>query len=131
MRNATNPLTVVKSTMSTTPDTVAPIHRETLGPVEAAVWSSDFGNEAKPRIRVTLTKAYKDADGIWRRTDALDVEDLPFAVQVLERCNTWAIAQRQTAAQVVAQVGEANPLEEYLHQGQQEKREQRTHAFGR
>lgn len=72
-----------------------PVHKERLGGIEAAMWGNEV-REGRPRMSVTLTKSYRDAEGNWQRSASLDIEDLPHAVKVLDRCHTWAAEQRYT-----------------------------------
>ena len=88
-----------------------PIHKEQLGFVEAAVWKNEVGTEGKTRLRVTLSKAYKDAVGNWQRTGSLDVEDLPYAVKVLDRCHSWVAEHRYARAKASAHEEEEQELD--------------------
>jgi hypothetical protein len=92
-----------------------PIHKERLAFVEAAVWENEVGTEGKTRLHVTLSKSYKDAVGNWQRTGNLDVEDLPYAVKLLDRCHTWAAEQRYARAKVTTQEDQQEENEEQEH----------------
>jgi hypothetical protein len=100
----------VKADRKTTP----PIHKERLAFVEAAVWQNEVGTGGKARLHVTLSKSYKDAVGNWQRTGNLDVEDLPYAVKLLDRCHTWVAEQSYTRAKETAQ---AHEEEEEMERG--------------
>ena len=90
----------MRTTPKANPDskTAPPVHKERLAFIEAAVWENEVGTEGKTRLHVTLSKSYKDAVGNWQRTGNLDIEDLPYAVKVLDRCHTWAAEQRYVRA---------------------------------
>lgn len=65
----------------------APVHKERIGFVQAAVWKNDSGFYS-----VKLTRSYKDGDKI-TDTDQLNAADLLNAAKVLERAEAWISAQ--------------------------------------
>jgi hypothetical protein len=95
--------------------TAPPVHKERLAFVEAAVWRNEVGTEGGARLHVTLSKSYKDAVGNWQRTGNLDVEDLPYAVKLLDRCHTWVAEQSYTRAKETAQAHEEEEAMERGH----------------
>ncbi len=78
-------------------DKASPVHKERLGALEAAVWENEVG-EGRSRMRVTLQKSFKDAEGTWQRSHSLDAEELPLATRLLDRCESWIARQQQRAA---------------------------------
>jgi hypothetical protein len=79
-------------------ETSSPVHKERLGALEAAVWENQVGEGT--RMRVTLSKSFKDAEGTWQRTHSLDAADLPLAQRLLERSEAWIANRQQQAAEV-------------------------------
>lgn len=75
-----------------------PVFRERIQGVEAAVWENAIGSEGKTRLRLSLSKSYKDKDGNWASTTNLDIEDAPIAQLVLSRAWEWSLRELQRRA---------------------------------
>jgi hypothetical protein len=62
-----------------------PVKKFRLGAVEACVWKN---GEA---MSVTLTKSYKDNDGVWKNTPTMFVGDVTHAIRVLRRAEEYLL----------------------------------------
>lgn len=65
----------------------APVHKERIGFVSAAIWTNDSGFYS-----IKLSRSYKDGDTI-KDTDQLGSADLLNAAKVLQRAEQWIADQ--------------------------------------
>ena len=80
----------------------APVHKEKLAFVEAAVWENEVGTEGRTRFRVTLSKSYRDSSNAWQSTGNLDADDIMAAIEVLRRSYVWIAEERYRRAKAAA-----------------------------
>ena len=78
-----------------------------FGAVRAAIWKSEHrsrnGEQFETR-RVVMDRSYKDAQGAWKNTNSLDLNDIPKAILALERAYEYLLSTpTQEAAQETAQ----------------------------
>ena len=83
--------------MNRDPNHSAPIHRETDGNVEAAVWRR-IQDDGRVSHHVTLSKSYQDSDGNWHRSNTFTMKELDRALACGSRAQEWVIQQRQEMA---------------------------------
>jgi hypothetical protein len=65
------------------------------GAVRAAIWKSEHrsrnGEQFETR-RVVMDRSYKDAQGAWKNTNSLDLNDIPKAILALERAYEYLLS---------------------------------------
>lgn len=64
-----------------------PVHRITLGKIEAAVWANRTGEDVW--FNVEVKRSYKDEHGNWKSTRSFRRDDLPVAAKALEMAYEW------------------------------------------
>ena len=71
-----------------------PSYKVRFGRVEAAVWAREV-EEDRVAYSVTLQRSYRDRDGKWQRTSALDEGDMLPGALALEDAYRWIQQERQ------------------------------------
>ena len=72
----------------------APVFKQRLGSVQAAIWESENGEDNKG-FSVTFSRSYKDKDDKWQNTDFMNPGDLPIVAKLADICLTWIVREQQ------------------------------------
>lgn len=67
--------------------TPKPVEKFTCSNITASVWQHD--GEKSLFYNVTLTRAYKGADGTWKHSDSFSLNDLEAVSVVLGHAKMW------------------------------------------
>jgi hypothetical protein len=82
-----------------------------LGRVRASCWLNT-NSKGESWFSIVLTRSYKDAQGNWKNSHSLGLDDLFVAGEVLKQAALWVYAERQGEHKVPAVNGEAPAAEE-------------------
>ena len=65
-----------------------------LGRIRASCWLNT-NSKGESWFSVVLTRSYKDAEGQWKNSHSLGLDDLFIAAEVLKQAALWIHAERQ------------------------------------
>jgi hypothetical protein len=71
-----------------------PVHEVRLGRIRASCWLNT-NSKGESWYSVVLTRSYKTAEGEWRNSHSLGLDDLLVAGEVLKAAALWIYAERQ------------------------------------
>jgi hypothetical protein len=71
-----------------------PVKEVRLGRIKASVWSNT-NSKQEQWYSCVLTRSYKDAQGEWKSSHSLGLDDLLVAGEVLRLAALWIYAERQ------------------------------------
>jgi hypothetical protein len=71
-----------------------PVHEVRLGRIRASIWLNR-NSKGEEWFSVTLSRSYKNAEGAWKNSSSLGLDDLLVAGEVLRQAALWIFRERQ------------------------------------